>query len=109
MSRGDLVLVSAGGDYGKPRPALVVQTDYFFEHPSVTVCLVTSFALDAPMFRYEVAPTAENGLSATSFVQIDKLMTVPRQKIGTTVGRLADKQMSEVTRLLALWIGVADR
>lgn len=104
-----MVLVSASGDYGKPRAALVVQTDYFSEHPSVTVCLVTSFALDAPLYRYEVIPTADNALAVTSFVQIDKLMTIPRQKIGSSVGHLTDKQMSEITRLLALWIGVADR
>jgi len=109
MKRGDLVLVSASGDYGRSRPALVVQTDYFSEHPSVTVCLVTSFALDAPLYRYEVKPAADNGLTVTSFVQIDKLMTIPRQKVGSTVGRLAEKQMSEITRLLALWIGIADR
>jgi mRNA interferase MazF len=109
MKRGDVVLVTAAGDYGKPRPALVVQTDYFPEHASVTICLVTSFALEAPLYRYKVTPTADNGLSATSFVQVDKLMTVPRQKIGAMIGRLSDKQMSEITRLLALWIGIADK
>ncbi|QWV93199.1 type II toxin-antitoxin system PemK/MazF family toxin [Geomonas oryzisoli] len=109
MKRGDVVLVTTAGDYGKPRPALVVQTDYFSEHPSVTLCLLTSFMLDAPLYRYKLAPTAENGLSAPSFVQVDKLMTVPRQKVGDVIGNLSDKQMSEITRLLALWIGIADR
>lgn len=109
MKRGDLVLVSASGDYGKPRPALVVQTDYFSEHPSVTICLVTTHAVDAPLYRYELAPGAANGLTATSFVQIDKVMTISRQKAGQVIGRLGDKQMSEITRLLALWIGIADK
>lgn len=102
-------MVSAAGDSGKPRLALIVQTDYFSEHPSVTICLVTSFALDAPLYRYEVAPAAGNGLTVTSFVQVDKLMTIPRHKAGSVVGRLAEKQMSEITRLLALWIGIADK
>ncbi len=109
MKRGDVVLVAGAGDYGKPRPALVVQSDYFSEHPSVTICLVTSFALEAPLYRYKVAPTATNGLSATSYVQVDKLMTLPRQRAGAVIGRLSDKQMSEITRLIALWIGIADR
>lgn len=109
MKRGDVVLVTTRGDYGKPRPALMVQTDYFSEHPSVTICLLTSFAVDAPLYRYRVAPTADNGLTAPSFVQVDKLMTVPRLKIGDIIGRLSDKQMSEITRLLALWIGIADK
>lgn len=108
MRRGDLIVVSAPGDYGKPRPALVVQTDHFIEHPSVTVCLVTSHLLDAPLFRHSVEPSPDNGLSVVSQIQIDKLMTIPRQKAGQVVGRLTDRQMSEITKLLALWVGIAD-
>jgi len=29
MKRGDVVTVAAAGDYGKPRPAVMVQTDAF--------------------------------------------------------------------------------
>lgn len=108
MRRGDLILVSAPGDYGKPRSALVVQTNHFAEHPSVTVCLVTSHLLDSPLFRHTVEPSPDNGLAVTSQIQIDKLMTLPRQKIGQVVGRLTDRQMSEITKLVALWVGIAD-
>lgn len=109
MKRGDLVLVAASGAYGKPRPALVVQTSLFSEHPSVTVSLVTSHLLDAPLYRYQVEPCPENGLVLPSHIQIDKLMTLPRQKVGEAVGRLTEKQMSEITKLLAFWVGVADQ
>lgn len=108
MKRGDLVLVAAPGDYGKPRPALIVQTDLFSEHPSVTICLLTSHLKQTPLFRYNVEPHTENGLSVASDVQIDKIMTVPRQKIGNLIGQLTNKQMSEITKLLALWIGIAE-
>ena len=108
MRRGDLVLVAAPGAYGKPRPALVVQTSLFSEHPSVTVSLVTSHLLDAPLYRYQVDPAPENGLAVPSHIQIDKLMTLPREKVGAVVGHLTGKQMSEVTKLLAFWVGVAD-
>jgi len=108
MNRGDLVLVSTPGDYGKTRPSLIIQSDLFQEHPSVTLCLVTSHLRQTPLFRYEVEPTSENGLSATSQVQIDKLMTVPRQKIGPVIGKLSARQMNEITKLLILWVGVAD-
>src|SRR5450432_4201388 len=108
MKRGDLVLVATPGDYGKPRPSLIVQSDLFNEHPSVTVCLLTSHLRQTPLFRYDVEPCIDNGLSSTSQVQIDKLMTVPRQKIGPGIGRLSTKQMNEITKLLVLWIGVAD-
>jgi mRNA interferase MazF len=108
MKRGDLVSVATPGDYGKPRPALIVQTGLFSEHPSVTICLLTSHITQTPLFRYSVEPHDDNGLSATSQVQIDKIMTVPREKIGATIGKLTDKQMNEITKLLALWIGIAE-
>jgi mRNA interferase MazF len=108
MKRGDLVLVATSGDFGKSRPALVVQTDLFAEHPSVTVSLITSHLLDSPLCRYLVQPDAESGLTVPSHVQIDKIMTVMRSKINGVIGRLTEKQMSEVTKLLALWIGIAD-
>jgi len=48
MQRGDVVTVAAAGDYGKPRPALIVQADLFnAAHPSVTVLPLTSTIVDA--------------------------------------------------------------
>lgn len=108
MKRGDLVTVATPGAYGKPRPALIIQTGLFSEHPSITICLLTSHITQTPLFRYSVEPHVDNGLSATSQVQVDKIMTVPREKIGAVIGRLTDRQMGEITRLLALWVGMAD-
>ncbi|GFO57660.1 mRNA interferase PemK [Geomonas sp. Red276] len=107
MNRGDLVLVAISGAYGKPRPALVIQTDFFGSHPSVTVCLVTSHLVDAPLFRYQVEPSSKNGLESVSQIQVDKIMTVPREKIGNVIGALTGKEMSAVTKLLSFWVGVA--
>ena len=109
MKRGDLVLVATPGDFGKPRPALVVQSELFSEHPSVTICLLTTHLQQTPLFRHSVEPCPDNGLLATSQVQIDKIMTIPRQKVGQVIGRLTDKQLFEITKLLALWIGIADK
>jgi mRNA interferase MazF len=108
MKRGDLVSVAAPGNYGKPRPALIVQTGLFIDHQSITICLLTSHITQTPLFRYNVEPHVDNGLIAASQVQIDKIMTVPREKIGPVIGWLTDKQMSEITKLLALWIGIAE-
>jgi mRNA interferase MazF len=108
VKRGDLVLIALSGDYGKPRPALVIQSSLFSDHPSVTICLLTSYLNETPLFRFQVDPGAENGLAVPSQVQIDKLMTVPRGKIGQVIGRLTRKQMYEVAKLLALWIGIAE-
>ena len=108
MKRGDLILIALPGDYGKPRPALIVQSNLFSEHPSLTICLLTSHIHETPLFRFYVEPSPENGLSVPSQVQIDKVMTVPREKIGEVIGKLSHKQMYEITKLLALWIGIAE-
>jgi mRNA interferase MazF len=107
MRRGDLVTVAAPGDYGKPRPALVIQSDLFEELPSVTLCLVTSELRDAPIFRITVDSSPDNGLRRVSQIQVDKVLTVARERIGGTIGRLDDETMLKINRSLAVFIGIA--
>ncbi len=107
LKRGTLVTVAAPGDYGKPRPALVVQSDFFREHPSITLCLITSDLRDAPLFRITIHPSTDNGLQKPSQIMIDKLVTVSREKLRNVIGRLEDKTTIEVNRALALWVGLA--
>lgn len=107
MRRGDLVTVAAPGDYGKPRPALVIQSDLFEELPSVTLCLVTSTLRDAPIFRITVDPSPSNGLQRVSQVQVDKVLTVARERIGGVIGRLDDDTLLKVNRSLAVFVGIA--
>ena len=107
MTRGDLVTVALQGDHGKPRPALVIQSDRFPDTATTTVLLVTSTLVEAPLIRLTVEPAAENGLRATSQIMIDKAMTVRTDKLGKTSGRLDDTAMLEVNRALALFLGVA--
>lgn len=103
--RGDLVTVSLQGDYGKPRPALIVQTDLLTELDSVVICPVTS-ELRTAAFRVTVEPTVQNGLRALSQVMVDKLSTLPRTKINAPFGRLEDERMRAVDRALLLVVGV---
>lgn len=107
MRRGDLVAVAAPGDYGKPRPALVIQSDLFDELPSVTLCLVTSTLRDTPIFRITVDPSPSNGLQRVSQIQMDKVMTVARERIGGVIGRLDDATLLKVSRSLAVFFGIA--
>ena len=63
MRRGDVVIVAASGDYGKPRPAVIVQTDAFpKDHASVVICQLTSELVEAPDFRITIDPSENNGL-----------------------------------------------
>jgi mRNA interferase MazF len=107
MKRGDIVTIALQGDYGKPRPALVVQSDLFSEHPSVTILPVTSELRNAPLFRIEVEPTAETNLKNRSQVMVDMLQTVPCEKVGAAFGRLDDATMVSINRALAVWLGFA--
>nr|WP_237168313.1 type II toxin-antitoxin system PemK/MazF family toxin [Paracoccus shandongensis] len=107
MKRGDLVTVALQGDHGKPRPALVIQSDLFPDTATTTVLLVTSTLADAPLIRLTVKPSARNGLRVTSQVMIDKAMTVRTDKLGNAFGQLEDTAMVEVNRALALFLGVA--
>ena len=107
VKRGEMVTVVIPAAYGKPRPALIIQPDLFDEHPSVTILPVTSELRDTPLFRITVSPTPENGLLKTSQVMVDKTQSVPRDKIGKTLGRLDDATMLSVNRALALFLGFA--
>lgn len=108
MTRGDLVTVALSGDYDKPRPALVIQSNLFAEHPSVTILPLTSELRETPIFRVRVQPDQVNGLRVPSDVMIDKLHTVARDKIHATFGSIAHEQLIEVERAIAVWLGIAD-
>jgi mRNA interferase MazF len=109
MRRGDVVTVAATGDYGKPRPAVIVQTDAFPEsHASVVVCQLTSELAEAPDFRITVDPKPENGLRLTSQVMADKPVTIRRERIGRKIGRLGSQDMARLGTALAFVLGLAD-
>ena len=108
VKRGDVVIVAMQGDYGKPRPALVIQSDLFNDtHASITLAPVTSTIVDAPLFRLTVDPTPANGLRSVSQIMIDKVTAVRRDRVGKPVGRLDDGTMIRVNRALGLWLGLA--
>ena len=103
--RGDLVTVSLQGDFGKPRPALVVQSDLLTDLESVVLCPVTSDLRNAA-FRVTVEPNPANGLRTLSQVMVDRLSTLPRTKISEPFGRLDEERMKMVDRALLLVVGV---
>ena len=108
MKRGDVVTVAASGDYGKPRPAVIVQTDALpASHASVVICQMTS-ECNAPDFRVTIDPTERNGLRVKSQVMADKPVTVRRERIGRQVGHLDDKDLLRLNVALAFVMGLAD-
>jgi len=107
MKRGDLVTVALSGDFGKPRPALIIQSDSFDATDTVTLVLISGTLIDAPLLRLTVRPDPENGLQKPSQIMIDKAMTVRRDRIGKRFGRLSEDEMLSVTRSIALFLGIA--
>jgi mRNA interferase MazF len=100
MRRGDLVVAAFPGDYGKPRPALVIQGDAFSDMPSVTLLPLTSDLQAAPLLRITVEPSPENGLLKTSQIMVDKAATVTRAKIRREIGHIDGATRRAVDRAL---------
>jgi len=109
IKRGDFVVVVIPGDYGKPRPALVVRSDLFAGLPSASVCpLTTVLREDAGLLRITVEPDPSvNGLRERSQIAIDKITTIPLSKIGGIIGHADEALMITVARSLALYLAIA--
>ena len=108
MKRGDIVSVAAPGDYGKPRPAVVIQADALTQGGlgSVILCLMTTHFVEAPTFRIPVPTDDRTGLQAPSQIMVDKLLTVPLTRIGSVMGRLDDETQLRLNRTLAFVVGL---
>ena len=108
MRRGDLVTVAVAGDYGKPRPALVIQSDFLAETDSVLVCLLTTTLRGVPLYRLSLPAGPDTGLHAPSQVMVDKIMAVRRDRCGAPIGRVDEAALVALGRVLALVVGIAD-
>jgi mRNA interferase MazF len=109
MKRGDIVTVALQGDYGKPRPALVIQSDRLPLTDSTLVCLITATLRDdTPFRRHSIEPSPSTGLRTPSQVMVDKIFAIRRSKCGQSIGMLDQSSMRALGRKLALVIGIAD-
>ena len=107
MKRGDVVVAALPGDLGKPRPAVIVQSDIFASTSTITLVPITSSVIDNNLFRLTVSPTPENGLHNLSQLMTDKITTVSRQKVGKIVGALDLATIQAMNAQLAMFIGIA--
>lgn len=108
MKRGEIWTVAGGGDYaGKPRPAVILQDDSFDATASITVCVFTTGATEAPLFRLTVEPNPGNGLRTVYHLMVDKITTLPRSKLGTRVGLLDDADLRRLDGAVLVFLGLA--
>ena len=105
MKRGDIWTVAGGSFYTtKPRPVLILQTDRHRHLEAVTICPFTSDSTHAPSVRIPVFPSATNGLTSPCWLMADRLVTVPREKLGSPVGRLDPVTLAELCRTVMLFL-----
>jgi mRNA interferase MazF len=108
MKRGEIWTISGAGGYaGKPRPAVIVQDDTFTDTESITVCLITTDLMDAPLFRLPLEPAPVNGLRAPSCIMVDKTAALSKSKFGRQIGRLAEEDMVRLNRAMMVFLGLA--
>ncbi len=107
MTRGDIWTSASGADYGgKPRPVVVIQHKHFELLDSVTICGFTRDPTDLPLFRVAVEPSPLNGLQFQSRIMVDKILTVPKTKLGYRIGQLSEIDLSRLNQALAMFVGL---
>jgi len=107
IARSDIVIAVLPGDYGKGRPALVVQADAFNStHASIVVCPITSYLVEAPLFRLALRVSPGTGLRSPSQIMIDKMMAIERERIDQIIGHADGALMQRVDRALKIWLGL---
>lgn len=110
MKRGEIWTVAGGADYvGNPRPAIILQSDKFDATASITVCPLTSAPVKgAEPARFAIPPTPLNGLRAHSQAMVDKISTLPKDKVGRRIGRLDAAEIMTLNQHVAIFLGLAE-
>ena len=85
----------------------MLQNDRFDPTESITICAVTTDPTEAPLLRIPVAPNERNGLGARSRLMVDKITTVPKNKLGQHIGHLDAKDMQHVNQAILIFLGLA--
>jgi len=105
--RGEIWTVAGAKDYaGKPRPAVILQDDRLDATEPITICVVTTDPAEAPLFRVPIAPNERNGLNAPSRLMVDKITTVPKNKLGRRIGHLDAKDIQRVNQAILIFLGL---
>ena len=106
MRRGDIIIVAPPGEFGKPRPAIVIQADLAMNGETVTFLPITSDLEHFMKIRVPVVPDAVNGLRKPSEVMVERIQTTSLSRIGGIVGHLDRKSMLAVESALMVHLGL---
>jgi len=107
LTRGEIWTSASGTDYGgKPRPAVIIQHKHFDFLESVTICGFTRDPTELPLFRIAIEPSSSNGLEFPSRIMVDKILTVPKTKLGYRIGQLDESDVARLNQALAMFLGL---
>ena len=108
MRRGSVVTVAdrTGQFTGKPRPAVIVQSDFFQAIGTLTICPITSVEADAPLIRVRLAPSEQLPLDHVSWIEVDKITTVRADRVGPVIGSVGNADLLGLSRALAVFLGL---
>jgi mRNA interferase MazF len=108
VKRGEIWAIAVGANYaGKPRPAMIVQDDDVDATRSITICAFTTDPTEAPLFRIRIQPSTRNGLRAECSLMVDKLTTVPKERLRSRIGRLDDEDVLRLNQAILVFLGLA--
>jgi len=106
VRRGDVIVVAAAGEFGKPRPAVVIQANLSMVNETITFLPITSDLERVPLYRIPIEPTQENGLRRSSEIMADRIQTSTLSRIGGIVGHIDRKTMRRVESALMVHLGL---
>lgn len=106
LKRGDIVIVAPPGEFGKPRPALIVQGDLALPSATITYLLITSALEREPSIRIPIEPTSQNGLLKSSEIMVDIVQTSTRSRFREVVGHIDAATLRVVDNALLVFLGL---
>ena len=108
MKRGQIVTVAPPGEFGKPRPALIIQANDALPSPTLTYLPITSDLLRVPDIRVPISPSPTNGLRHPSEIMVDMIQTSSLARFGGAIGEIDTVTMRLVEAALSVHLGLLD-
>jgi mRNA interferase MazF len=84
-----------------------VQDDSFDGTSSITICAFTTNETPAPLYRPTIEPNQRNGLRTSCRIMVDKIVSVPKARLGMRIGCLDDGDILQLNRAIVVFLGLA--
>jgi mRNA interferase MazF len=107
VKRGDIVLIVAPSELGRPRPGVIVQADEFKNLTTVFVCPISSDVQENLPLRPTIDAKPSNGLRLRSQIMTDKMVALRHDRVRRVIGRLDSETTQQLDRALLVVLGLA--